>query len=647
MRDLARDLIAAFEEHMKRIPETVAPYSNSIAEPEKARAKRRYKREKKRRLEEIAVLDFETDPFDNTKPDEDVYPFLCVIYRNGHDPIVIWDDDHEALLLKVITTIETMEGRYTIYAHNGGRFDYKYLLKHLRGDIKFKGNSIMKAMVGEHELRDSLHILPTKLASLQKDEFDYTKMHRDVRHKHRDEIIQYCINDCKYALEFILHFVEKHGFKISIGQAAYGQVKELYPQIENLREGQDNIFRQFFFGGRVETFEGVLHYKGPLKYIDLNSAYPAVMAYVKHPIGKHWVKSTVITRDTHFIELSCYSRGALILRDVGDDGALRTRAPHGYHRFNTTIHEYRAAMDLGLLSDVTIHATHNCALSTAFPDFVIPRYDERRKITTQMKFEQEGSASWSHMNKDQTIIKFELNNAYGKFAQNPKRFFSTWITEVGKTPDPIEAGDGWKLSSISETYCLWRKPNEDFRYNNVATGASITGAQRAVLLRAIHAVERPLYCDTDSIICVDTGLLEMHDTKLGAWKIEAELDELIINGKKHYAYHNPTKKLKEGQTDLDRWTVRCKGASGITLEQVRAVNRADYIAIGERGILVKPKGITLYNDGRQEYIGRTVRQTAISERQEIERIREDGFPHWSRDPTMDAPISEIDRPTRS
>lgn len=595
MRDLSRDLIAAFQEKLKRDVQNIP-----VAEPEAMRSKRRRAREKKRRLEEIAVLDFETDEFDHDKPENLVLPFLAVLYRLNHEPIVIWDEDHESLIRKVIAQIEMLEGRYTIYAHNGGRFDYKYLLPHLRGEIKFKGNSIMKATIGEHELRDSLHILPTSLASLQKDEFDYTKMNKKVRNKHREEIIRYCVNDCKYALEFIMHFVEKHGFKISIGQAAYSQVKSLYPQIENLSQGQDKIFRQFFFGGRVECFEGVIHYKGPLKYIDLNSAYPAVMAYVKHPIGKTWIRSKVITRDTFFIELSCNSKGALILRDKGEDGTWRTRAPHGYHRFYTTIHEYKAAMDLGLLSDIEIHATHNCPLSTTFADFVIPRYNERRKITAEMKNHLKGSASWSHMNKDQTIIKFELNNGYGKFAQNPERYFETWITKPGEVPDKEEAGDGWQVNTRSENYWLWRKPNEDFRYNNVATGASITGAQRAVLLRAIHAVKRPLYCDTDSIICEDTGNLELDDTKLGMWKIECELDELYINGKKHYAYHDPDKSEEKA------WTVRCKGAGGITLEQIKEINQ------GAR-ILVKPKGITLYNDGRQEYIGRTVRQTAISE----------------------------------
>lgn len=627
MSALMADMLKAWNADLAEGKTRALPEKQSFALDTNAERQRRHrKREKKRRLEEIAVLDFETDEFDNEHPENLVEPFLAVIYRLNHEPIVIWDEDADALILKVVTQIEAMEGRYTIYAHNGGRFDYKFLLPHLRGEIKFKGNSIMKATIGEHELRDSLHILPTSLASLQKDEFDYKKMNKKVRNKHREEIIRYCVNDCKYALEFIVHFVEKHGFKISIGQAAFAGVKALYPQIENLSKGQDGVFRQFFFGGRVECFEGVTHYKGPLKYIDGNSAYPAVMAYVKHPIGKTWIRSSIITRDTFFIELSCHSKGALILRDRDEDGTWRTRAPHGYHRFYTTIHEYKAAMDLHLISDITIHATHNCPLSTTFADFVIPRYNERRTITAHMKTLQVGTSEWGHYNKDQTIIKFELNNAYGKFAQNPERYFETWITNPGEEPDKDEAGSDWTLSTRSNAYWMWKRPNEDFRYNNVATGASITGAQRAVLLRAIHAVKRPLYCDTDSIICEDTGNLELDDTKLGMWKIEAELDELYINGKKHYAYH---------ATKKDKWTVRCKGASGITLQQIIDVNQ------GER-ILVKPKGVTLYNDGRQEYIARTVRQTAISEKARKDKSNGNET-LWSGNSHVDPAISQGSR----
>lgn len=605
------------------LPELPDDDTGSLAEDNASRMKRRYARKKKQRLEDIVVLDFETDPFDNEHPENIVYPFLAVLYSTQFDPIVIWDDDHETLIEKTVAAIEALPGSQTIYAHNGGRFDYKFLIHKLRGEIKFKGSSIMSAEIGKHMLRDSLHILPTSLASLQKDAFDYRLMDRSIRHKHKDDIIQYCINDCKYALDFIRHFVERHGFKISIGQAAFAQVKSLYPQIECLSPGQDKIFRQFFFGGRVECFEGNVHVKGNLKYVDLNSAYPAVMAHMKHPIGKVWVTDNKVTRDTFFIELSCKSQGAFIIREK-IDGDIKTSAPHGYRKFYTTIHEYKAAVELNLISDVTIHATHNCPLSTTFADFVVPRYDARRSITAAMKNELENSASWSHMNKDQTIIKFELNNAYGKFAQNPERYRETYITNVDGKP-PEDDGLPWRIETIGGDYIMWQRPNADYRYNNVATGASITGAQRAVLLRAIHAVKRPLYCDTDSVICEDVGDLEMHDTKLGAWKIEAELDELIVNGKKLYAYHNSKK---------DKWTIRSKGASGLTLDNMKAIN------IGE-SILVKQKGITLRNDGTQYYNARTVRATGLSE-----RIRADGSFVWESNPTFNAHVPETGRPAR-
>lgn len=591
------DLSSMFSDMMSAgaLPDISDDETHSLAEPEKARSKRRYKREQKRRLDEIAVLDFETDPFNN-ELEEIVYPFLCVLYTQQNDPIVIWENDHARLIEKVIVAIETLPGAYTIYAHNGGRFDYKFLMHKLRGDIKFKGSSIMKANIGKHELRDSLHILPTSLASLKKDEFDYQKMHRDIREKHKAEIIQYCINDCKYALEFIKFFIEKHGFKISIGQAAFAQVKSLYPQIENLGKAQDGLFRQFFFGGRVECFEGVCHVKGDLKYIDLNSAYPAVMANMRHPIGKGWIEDDEIGKDTFFVELTCHSKGALILREKVN-GELKTSAPWGTRRFFTTIHEYKVALELGLISEITIHKAYHCFNSTTFSDFVVPLYNTRREITAAMKNMNTDSDEWNHANKNQTVIKFELNNAYGKFAQNPERYKETFLTDSGNEPEPDDKGE-WECVVQNNDYWLWERPNIEFRYNNVATGASITGAQRAVLLRAINTVKRPIYCDTDSIICEDTNGLELHDTKLGAWKIESELDEIIVNGKKLYAYHTPKK---------DKWSIRSKGASNLTLDDMLAINRGE-------NIYRKQTGVTLTNDGQQYYTGRTVRSTAISER---------------------------------
>ena len=78
----------------------------------------------------------------------------------------------------------------------------------------------MAARIGKHELRDSYHIIPEKLANWKKDDFDYSKLARGNRKRFRDEIIRYCINDCAYLLDIVKSFVGTYGLKLSIGQAA-------------------------------------------------------------------------------------------------------------------------------------------------------------------------------------------------------------------------------------------------------------------------------------------------------------------------------------------------------------------------------------------------------------------------------------------
>lgn len=80
------------------------------------------------------------------------------------------------------------------------------------------------------------------------------------------------------------------------------------------------------------------------------------------------------------------------------------------------------------------------------------------------------------------------------------------------------------------------------RFFNVATGASITGFVRAMLLRAIKNVNGAIYCDTDSIMMTGSHGLELSG-ELGAWKLEGEFVEAAIAGKKLYGI-----KDKKGET---------------------------------------------------------------------------------------------------
>jgi len=130
------------------------------------------------------------------------------------------------------------------------------------------------------------------------------------------------------------------------------------------------------------------------------------------------------------------------------------------------------------------------------------------------------------------FAKLFQNSAYGKFGQDPSKYRDCQIF------DTVEQcrNAGFTLSNEFGDRFIGEKPVElkPWSYNNVAIAASITSAARAELLYGIAKSTRPIYCDTDSIICESLDA-ELHPTKLGAWKCEATLDHVYIGGKKLYA----------------------------------------------------------------------------------------------------------------
>ena len=159
------------------------------------------------------------------------------------------------------------------------------------GRVMFKGRSLMSATIGRHELRDSTHIIPERLASFQKDNFDYVEKLGQNREQYKAEIIRYCLNDCKYLYKVVRAFIDRFGREISIGSAALKSMKKIY-DFERLGERSDEYLRPFFFGGRVQEIAGAGHWhfpSTPLHYYDVNSMYPSVMAHYSHPIGANSV----------------------------------------------------------------------------------------------------------------------------------------------------------------------------------------------------------------------------------------------------------------------------------------------------------------------------------------------------------------------
>ena len=209
--------------YRKRQKEKGAPYDKTSTE----RKRRQRAPLREARVRNIAVLDFETDPFDNQNDDE-IRPFAACLYSDQFDTVIIWDENFETFVGSVVTAIENLPDKYTIYAHNGGKFDYLFLISKLRGSVSFKGRGIMCANIGAHELRDSFHIIPERLANYRKDEFEYSWLKKAHRRKYKQQIIEYMTHDCVYLFDIVKAFVNQFGLKLSIGQAAISRIREHY-----------------------------------------------------------------------------------------------------------------------------------------------------------------------------------------------------------------------------------------------------------------------------------------------------------------------------------------------------------------------------------------------------------------------------------
>jgi Vibrio phage DNA polymerase len=570
----------------------------TVTKAEKKRAERvRYRRKKSaQRLTDVAILDFETDPFDKTRPDDRIVPFAaCLFWDDGFE--IIWEENEDIFVEKVIALVLKLPRKFTVFAHNGGRFDYMFLMYKLRGAVKFKGRGLMLANIGPHEIRDSFHIIPDALKEWSKEKIDYEKMRKHRRNAHRQEIINYMVSDCRNLMTIVREFLDQFGLKISIGAAALGELKKVYA-VKNVSRATDTYLRQFYFGGRVECMAGAGEFIGEYKMYDVNSMYPFVMSTFRHPIGGNYEQRLgAPSRDTVFIDINCRNRGALVMRDSA--GGITTETSEG--NFFTTIWEYNIARQFNLIDRISINFVVDCAEFSDFRDFVLPIYNKREKAKQALKeLEQRGlknSAAYMVAKKDSLFLKLLANNCYGKFAQDPSRYKDSYLTDSGERP----ADETFGTLPVFDNgrYAIWEKPAPGKFYRNVGTAASITGAARAVLLEAIMYADDPLYCDTDSIICRNLTGVNVHPTALGAWDIEKQFSAVRITGKKMYAGLNG-----EGDCSSAQIKVRSKGVSGL-----RWVDYATLL-VPDAEIVCRSDAPTITRTGKQFYLERSVKRTA-------------------------------------
>lgn len=516
-------------------------------------------------MKPIYTIDCETDPFEYDRVPK---PFAWGLWT-GHDYWDFWGGDWYAKLEDRLRKLPAG----IIYAHNGGKFDFHYLRRMFRTSkpLVIGARLVSVEIVGGHELRDSFSIIPFPLSKYKKDEIEYSKLESNVRETHKEEIRHYLKNDCVYLREWVMKFWELFGDNLTVGSAGMKELKK-YHSFQNLDKMDDGILREFYFGGRVQCFEkGIL--SGKWKVYDVNSMYPSKMRNELHPVGNEFEIGKKIIKDTCFITAEGHNYGAFPLKKKRDGNSLSFTEEYGV--FQVSIHEWKAALDTDTFRPTRIWETYNFKHQSTFSTFVDRFFDFRKRA------KDNGDLTGSE------FYKFVLNTPYGKFAQNPERYFEYKVVESG-----IDlSSQNWQPYILSEEndeyeYTMWRRRSTVDRRYNVATSASITGAARASLLRAIVAAKRPVYCDTDSLVCEHLPASLLDDKELGKWKFEMGGDEMCIAGKKMYALYDggkPTKKFASKGVRLEPEVIR-RVASG---ETVVAKNIAPTFSLWE-----KPRFIT-------------------------------------------------------
>lgn len=463
----------------------------------------------------IATMDIETDPFlyGNTPS-----PFAIGFYwADGY--MQFWGDD---CIVNMMEFLDSLSESFIIYMHNGGGFDFWYLQDWITNPLFFIKTRLAKCgLLGKHELRDSYKMIPVPLAAYEKEKIDYQLFWYPTREKHKKEILFYLQKDCEYLYNLVTDFISRFGNSLTIGSMALRQLKKLHPQ-KHESEQFDTRFRPYYMGGRNQVFErGELH--GNFKIFDVNSMYPYVMSTYKHPLGGSYSTcKNIPDNKISFALIEAESNGALPIAEKG------LQFPFGRYRFFACSHEIHAALDLGLIRIIKVIACYYFNAAQTFSAFI--NKFSQMKIDADKKGDKGG----------RLFAKLLMNSSYGKFGQNPRNFTDC---ELFDSISDAEL-NGYKSSFLMGDKIIGTKQADikAYSFNNVAIAASITSAARAELMRGLSNATRPVYCDTDSIICEHLDA-PLHDTKLGAWKTEASCNTMYIAGKKLYAAYNDDKPL--------------------------------------------------------------------------------------------------------
>lgn len=396
---------------------------------------------------------------------------------------------------------------YIAFAHNGGKFDFNFILRELCSN-EFKGKYELQPLrVGSRiiqiriedkhrnvwTLRDSIALLPFSLRDLtnnfnvenKKGEFEHSKINWSNWRQLKEEWLPYLVSDCK-GLYQVLEIDENWTmtkFNVSYKRAITiaQQSMQIFRQnfLNNpipTYESREADIRKAYYGGRVEIFK--LHGEN-LHYYDVNSLYPYVMKHFPMPVGVP-VKNYCMTIQ-HFGIAYCEVEVPTTLKIPVLPYKQKTKQgyklifPKGKFKGWYCTPELQKAEELGYKIKVFYGYEFK-------QEFLFTRYiDELYAIKQNAK---KGSV-------DFIKSKLLMNSLYGKFGQHREK---QQIVMFPKDTIGLEPMD-----FFGDTPFFVEKKYSKAKHILPAIAAFVTCYARLHLYKYLETAD-PLYCDTDSCV---------------------------------------------------------------------------------------------------------------------------------------------------
>jgi len=443
-----------------------------------------------------------------------------------------------------------------IYAHNGGKFDFSFLLQELinkaymkeySADITRTAGRIIELRINRLEwvedkktkkkhpiihnilkFRDSMALMPFSLAKLTKSygvehlkgEVDHSKITSENWREHLEEVLPYLRNDCIGLHEVLtkqqLYNYQK--FHIGLGNCITRASLAMRIWRRNFQKkpiiqypGYEDVIRLSYCGGRTEIFQHYLDTPGGF-YYDVNSLYPAVMHDNPFPVG-YPVKTYGFDIHKNFgicqatIDIpESLNIPPLPFKHI-INRQMKLTFPVGRIKGWYTTPELQLAERVGCTVKTDVGLDFD-------KDYIFQEYvDTLYAIKEHPRDDVEKQE-----------VKLNLNSLYGKYGQRREKeqFLFNPKDIVGLTP-----------LTIDDSIPIYSKKAVSNAHHILPAIASFVTAYARIKLYELLDGSDPYYCDTDSVI---TRKKVRVSTRLGDVKLEHHIKEGVFILPKMYAF---------------------------------------------------------------------------------------------------------------